>query len=351
MDSRYFSLKIVEWYEQHHRKLPWRETKDPYRIWLSEVILQQTRVNQGLPYYRKFEEKFPTIKDLANAREDEVLRLWQGLGYYTRARNLHKCAKEVVNTYGSKFPSSFNALKNLPGVGDYTASAIASISFLEPVAVVDGNVYRVLSRVFGLDKNISQTPGKKFFKDFATKLVSTTQPDIYNQAIMEFGAIQCTPKQPRCNECIFNESCIANYQGLQHILPVNIKAKKIKDRYFYYFVLMNKKGIAMKKRMDNDIWNGLYDFHMVETKRSRALSKIIRENHLLNELVTPGTPVLTTKQYKHVLTHQNIHAKFIMVNKVAACQNSELRFYSKKEIEKLPKPILIHRFLTDYNIL
>jgi A/G-specific adenine glycosylase len=352
MDSRYFSLKIVEWYELHHRKLPWRGIKDPYRIWLSEVILQQTRVNQGLPYYRRFEERFPTVTDLANASEEEILRLWQGLGYYTRARNLHKCAKEVVNTYGSQFPSSFKTLKNLPGIGDYTAAAIASIAFLEPVAVVDGNVFRVLSRVFGIDKNIAQPREKEFFKDLATKLVNITRPDIYNQAIMEFGAIQCTPKQPKCDECIFNTSCVANNHDLQHVLPVNIKAKKIKDRYFYYFVLTNKRGIAMKKRIDKDIWNGLYDFHMVETNRARGVAKIVREDHLLAKLLKPGTAVAMTKQYKHVLTHQNIHAKFITVNEVETlCQDTELRFYSKKEIEKLPKPMLIHRFLTDYNIL
>lgn len=352
MDKRYFSLKIVEWYEQHHRKLPWRETKDPYKIWLSEVILQQTRVSQGLPYYNQFVEKYPTVTDLARAKENEVLRLWQGLGYYTRARNLHKCAQKVVEDFNSRFPSSFIDLKKLPGIGEYTAAAIASISFQEPVAVVDGNVFRVLSRVFGINKNISSHEGKKFFRELANSLVSENQPDQYNQAIMEFGAVQCTPKQPKCIDCIFQNDCVAYQEDLQQMLPVNVRTKKSKNRYFYYFVLANKEGIAMKKREAGDIWQGLYDFHLVEAKRSKAVMAIMSECSDVKKILKKNDPLHVTKQYKHILSHQNIHAKFIVINDVKGLPRIDgLKFYSKKKIKELPKPILIHRFLSDYNIL
>lgn len=351
MDNRYFSLKLVEWYEQNHRKLPWRETKDPYKIWLSEVILQQTRVAQGLPYYEKFVARFPTVNDLAAAKEQEILRLWQGLGYYTRARNLHKCAKTLVSEHGGKFPSSFPMLKKLPGIGDYTAAAIASISFLEPVAVVDGNVFRVLSRVFGIEADIATLTGKKIFADLANELVSKSQPDIYNQALMEFGALHCTPKQPKCEHCIFQNSCEANKQGLQLLLPIKSKSKKSRKRYFYYFVLANKKGFAMKKRDGKDIWNGLYDFPAIEAKRSKSEKKLLADPSV-KKILTRKSPTFISKQYKHVLSHQNIHAKFIVIENLNELpKDSGLKFYSKKQIIDLPKPILIQRFLVDYNIL
>ncbi len=203
MDNRYFSDKVVEWYKLNKRDLPWRETQDPYKVWLSEIILQQTRVNQGMPYYLKFLETFPTIQALASATEHEVLRLWQGLGYYTRARNLHKCAKVVVSRYGGRFPDNFKSLLELPGVGEYTAAAIASFSFKEPVAVVDGNVFRVLARVFGIENEINSPEGKKVFTTLANSLISKKFPDFHNQAIMEFGAVHCVPKNPSCPTCHF----------------------------------------------------------------------------------------------------------------------------------------------------
>ncbi len=319
---------------------------------MSEVILQQTRVSQGLPYYNLFVQKYPTVTDLAQAREQEVLRLWQGLGYYTRARNLHKCAQEIVEDFDSSFPSSCSDLKKLPGIGEYTAAAIASISFMEPVAVVDGNVFRVLSRVFGVEKNISTPEGKQFFRELANSLVNNKQPDLYNQAIMEFGALQCIPRQPKCNECIFQDSCVASQQGLQQVLPVNSPPKKQRNRYFYYFVFANEKGIAMTRRETRDIWQGLYDFHLVETTRSQALSKIVSAHSFVKKILKRKNPSLVTKQYKHILSHQNIHAKFIVINDVEELPRMNgLKFYSKKKIKGLPKPILIHRFLTDHNIL
>src|SRR6185369_7763226 len=220
MRKDFFSSMIIDWYHANHRNLPWRATIDPYKIWLSEVMLQQTRVAQGLPYYERFVCSFPTVFDLAMATEQNVLRLWQGLGYYSRARNLHRCAKEVVEKFNGHFPNSFNELSKLPGIGDYTAAAIASIAFRQPVAVVDGNVYRVLARVFGIEKDITSGEGKKHFFSFANELINKERPDLFNQAVMEFGALHCVPKKPKCGECIFSKSCEANQRNLQAVLPI-----------------------------------------------------------------------------------------------------------------------------------
>jgi A/G-specific adenine glycosylase len=313
-------------------------------------MLQQTRVAQGLPYYESFVRHYPTINDLAKAKEQEVLRLWQGLGYYTRARNLHKCAKTIVSEYGGRFPESFLKLRKLPGIGDYTAAAIASISFLEPIAVVDGNVFRVLSRVFGIEKDISTPEGKKFFWNKANELIDKLRPDLYNQAIMEFGALHCTPKQPKCNDCIFGNICVARKNDLQLLLPVKSKAKKSRNRYFYYFVIASKRGIAMQKRSKKDIWQGLFDFYLVEKSRSNAIDKIIQEDLVAKKLIRKKSTPIVSKKYKHVLSHQNIHAKFVMIDS-DGIRSNDLRFYSKKQMADLPKPILIQRFLEDYNIL
>lgn len=353
MDSRYFSDKIVEWYEDNHRKLPWRDTKDPYKIWLSEIILQQTRVNQGLPYYQRFITAYPTVAKLAGAKEQDVLRLWQGLGYYTRARNLHKCAKTVVREYWGRFPCSFNELKKLPGIGDYTAAAIASIAFNEPVAVVDGNVFRVLSRVFGVEKEISSPEGKKFFFELANKVIDRHRPEKHNQAVMEFGALYCTPKQPGCDNCIFERTCVARKRGIQHELPFKAKSKPSRKRYFYYFVIGDGHSFAMKKRMGKDIWSGLYDFYLIEKNRATQVQKIIAEDKLLAKYEGNNAAVSVSPTYRHILSHQTILAKFITLlpGEKKFQTPSELRFYSKKRIHSLPKPVLIDKFLTDCKIL
>jgi len=355
MDSRYFSKKIAQWYEQNKRELPWRETKDPYFIWLSEIILQQTRVNQGLPYYKKFVEIFPTVQSLANAPEQRVLRLWQGLGYYSRARNLHKCAKQVVAHYNGQFPSSFEELKKLPGIGDYTAAAIASIAFGEQVAVVDGNVYRVLSRVFGIDTPTNTPQGKKIFFELASKLIPKENPDLFNQGIMEFGALYCTPKNPLCEECIFKSSCIARKNNLQGVLPLKNRIKKIRKRYFYYYVIQKGKSFMMKKREEKDIWHGLYDFYLVEKKRSYNPIKILEEDALLKKLAVHDPPegsIQVSDIYKHVLSHQIIFSRFIQITTSTKTVNgSGLKLFSLKKISHLPKPVLISRFLTDHQLL
>jgi A/G-specific adenine glycosylase len=351
MDIRYFSEKVVEWYEEHKRDLPWRNTVDPYKIWISEIILQQTRVNQGLPYYLRFLEKFPDVLSLASASEDEILRLWQGLGYYSRARNLHKCAKRVVSHHDGNFPGSYQILITLPGIGDYTAAAIASFSSREKVAVLDGNVFRVLSRIHGESLPINSVEGKKVFSTLAKELMGkAAAADIHNQAIMEFGALWCTPKQPRCEDCFFRKKCFAAANTMQDVLPVKLKQRKARKRYFNYFVVKKGESILMKKRLGKDIWNGLYDFYLIETSRSTKADTLISTDPFLDSMAQ-GISVVS-EEYKHVLSHQTIISKFIVLEGNANRVKEEaLEYYSLKKISDLPKPVLINRFLEDYNFL
>ncbi len=357
MNKSGFSKKIIEWYKENKRDLPWRDTKDPYPIWLSEIILQQTRVAQGLPYFQRFIEKFPTIHKLAAAKEQEVLRLWQGLGYYTRARNLHRCAKVIAEQHNGNFPDNFIDLQKLPGVGAYTAAAIASFAFLEPVAVVDGNVFRVLSRVFGVDHDVTSAEGKDLFSKKANELISREHPDLFNQAIMEFGATHCLPKNPGCEDCIFKRSCVALANGWQDRLPVKSKKIKVRKRYFYYLVIEQSKKVLMRKREDKDIWKGLYDFPMVETERPQKIEVIVRKADILSGLKEKLKFHSSSATYRHVLSHQLLYAKFIFItltakhSKAIDLKGSGVRFYSKAAMHKLPKPILVNRYLLESGIL
>ncbi|WP_242929443.1 A/G-specific adenine glycosylase [Pontibacter vulgaris] len=357
IDNQLFTKSIINWYEQHKRALPWRETTNPYFIWLSEVILQQTRVNQGLPYYLKFTEAYPTIQDLAAAPEDEVLRLWQGLGYYSRARNMHHTARQVVSEYGGNFPRSYNELLKLRGVGSYTAAAIASFAFREQVAVLDGNVFRVLARVYGLTEDIAAPASRKVFQQLADSLVPADTPDTFNQAIMEFGAIQCTPLMPDCMFCPLQQVCFAFNHGMVQELPVKSKAKAARQRYFHYFVFEWEGNYYMRKRLAGDIWQGLYDFYLFET-----LDKTLETEAILAELQAAGIEVkptqlrLPAKDYKHVLSHQKIGARFYLIKlksrlREEVMQEARLALYTANEIEQLPKPILINSYLKDENIL
>lgn len=352
MDKRYFSDKIVKWYENNKRALPWRDTSDPYKIWLSEIILQQTRVIQGLPYYNNFVSRYPTVTKLAAANEQEVLRLWQGLGYYTRARNLHKCARSVVDFHEGNFPGTFRELLSLPGIGEYTAAAIASIAFNEKVAVVDGNVFRVLSRLFGIDKPINSPEGKDVFAKLANDLIPEKNPGTHNQAIMEFGALFCTPKNPQCAACVFQKNCIAYNRQIQHLLPVKLKGKESKRRYFYYVVVEHKDHLLMKKREEKDIWTGLYDFHLIEKKRPVKFEKLLEEEPL-RQIAKNAEEIKTTKNYKHVLTHQTIFSRFIIVksSKRSVQPDKNHSFYSLHQISALPKPVLVSRFLNEHYVL
>lgn len=351
-----FSKKIINWYLEGHRDLPWRKTKDPYRIWLSEVMLQQTRVAQGLPYYKRFIKNFPTVNALAKAPSQKVLREWQGLGYYSRARNLHACAKDVVSHHMGKFPSSYEELLKLPGVGNYTAAAIASIAFNKPVAVVDGNVFRVLSRVFGIHEEITST-GKKIFEKKANELLDEKQPGLFNQAVMEFGALHCTPRSPNCEDCIFSSCCFARKTETQQLLPVKTRKSKPRNRYFTYFVITHNNKIALKKRGAGDIWNSLYDFYLTEQKRNLSIEKTIKNDPWLNEISKESEVGSDVYRSKHVLTHQNIHARFVKLDLPLKFKNDEvlkrskLKFYTPRQIRLLPKPVLISRFLTQKGIL
>ncbi|MBS1559477.1 MAG: A/G-specific adenine glycosylase [Bacteroidetes bacterium] len=348
MNQKKFSTTLLAWYHENARPLPWRQTNNPYKIWISEVILQQTRVAQGLPYYKKFVKKFPTVYDLAKATEQEVLHLWQGLGYYTRARNLHRCAQEVVEKYQGRFPVTFKELIKLPGIGSYTAAAIASLAFREVVAVVDGNVFRVLARFFGIDKDIASHEGKEYFFWLANKLISPTEPDIFNQALMEFGALHCLPQNPKCNACVFSSSCVAYQKSTQAELPVKRKKQKSKTRYFYYFIIKHKNKVLMRSRKEKDIWRGLYDFYLIETTRPANPMSLIKNDTLLKKL----TLLQAGKGAEQVLSHQKLKVRFIEMQPSFPLKiNSDLkknglRWFTINETKSLPKPVLINRYLS-----
>jgi A/G-specific adenine glycosylase len=353
VNKTFFSKRIISWYEENKRDLPWRLTRDPYKIWLSEIILQQTRVAQGLPYYQHFVENFPDVTSLANAKEDRVLRLWQGLGYYSRARNLHACAKKVRDQHDGIFPSTYEGLKELPGIGAYTAAAIASIAFGEPVAVVDGNVFRVLSRVFGIDKDISGNEGKNYFFKKANELIDHGRPDLFNQSMMEFGALHCTPKNPKCDSCIFMKTCFAYHHEQQHLLPVKSKKQAIKKRYFTYIIMECRSRLLLKKRQGKDIWNGLYEFFLIESARQVNVERLLQDYPEFNGMA----PDAVSSVYKHVLSHQHLITRFVWLNIAdeqrvkRLMKRNELTFYTKKQVANLPKPILLTRFLHDCNYL
>ena len=353
MDKRYFSDKIVKWYQNNKRNLPWRQTRNPYKIWLSEIILQQTRVNQGMPFYKRFIKEYPTVYALAAAREQEVLRLWQGLGYYSRARNLHKCAQSVVNDYDGKFPQRCDKLMGLPGIGEYTAAAIASIAFSIPSAVVDGNVFRVLSRVFGVDTIINSPQGKKEFTLLANELMCfAAEPSLHNQAMMEFGALNCTPKNPKCESCIFQKNCVAFHRNLQEHLPLKAKPKPSRKRYFYYIVMEHENSLLMRKRDQKDIWIGLFDFHLIEKNKPVKPEKILTED-VVKKIARSATEISISKSYKHILTHQTIFSRFIIIKtdqRIDPMQKNQC-FYSFPQIARLPKPVLVSRFLSEHYLL
>jgi A/G-specific adenine glycosylase len=351
LERNAFSENIIRWYGVNKRALPWRETQDPYKIWLSEVILQQTRVAQGLPYYEKFVEQYQSVEALANADEKEVLRLWQGLGYYSRARNMHATAKIIVQECGGVFPDNYKDLLKLKGIGPYTAAAIASFAFDEKVAVVDGNVYRVLARVFGIETDISSHEAKKVFGDLANELISEESPSTHNQAIMEFGATHCMPANPACMFCVFHYDCVANATGKQALLPVKSKKVKVKNRFFDYFVIEKDNRFLMNQRAEKDIWSGLYDFYLLEGKEKLAELEDI-ENDFLQNVLSKSIIKNVSENFKHILTHQRIEAKFwhlVLNDEVSIPEN--YHFYSLDEIEELPKPILIEKYLKGLNFL
>jgi len=351
MTNSSISQKIISWYKKYARDLPWRNTRDPYKIWLSEVILQQTRVNQGLPYYTKFVDKFPKIEDLANASEQEVLRLWQGLGYYSRARNLHACAKVICSNYGGVFPKTYQEILKLPGIGNYTAAAISSFAFDLPQPAIDGNVFRVLARIFGIEEDILAAKNRKIFEAYAKELMPVNDPATYNQAMMEFGAKQCKPKGPLCESCPVSIECYARKNKAQDRLPVKLKKTKVRKRNFYYLVIEHEGRFMMKKRKSGDIWQGLYDYPMIEEDK-------LSENAIQEKLGELGISkafnlVTESESYKHVLSHQVINAKFLHIKTdsenglLASEPDNKLNFYDIDEVDDLPKPVLVSRYLNE----
>ncbi|MFQ3575341.1 MAG: A/G-specific adenine glycosylase [Cytophagales bacterium] len=333
-----FSLKIQDWYLKLKRDLPWRETKDPYKIWLSEIILQQTRVAQGLPYYMNFVENYPDVISLSKAPVEEVMRLWQGLGYYSRCRNMHETAKIIVEKYDAQFPNQFSELIKLKGIGDYTAAAISSFSSQEAVAVLDGNVYRVLSRYFGILDDVSSTKTKKVFLEIASQVLDISKPDLHNQAIMEFGAIQCTPKRSKCKTCPLIETCYAFNHNMVDKLPVKLKKTRLREMNLFYAVLIENNRILMKERTGekNNIWKGLFDFPEISKEQFDHYVKL--------------NPKLKTVTYQHQLTHRKLNLNF-MVSPVHLSDLNlvEGKFYDFSEVENLPKPIVIDRFIKELN--
>ncbi|WP_417942638.1 A/G-specific adenine glycosylase [Flavobacterium sp. RS13.1] len=339
-----FHNTLINWYLQNKRDLPWRNTVNPYHIWLSEIMLQQTRVVQGMPYFFSFTNEFPTVFDLANADEEKVLKLWQGLGYYSRARNLHETAQYIANDLKGIFPTTYNDLLKLKGVGEYTAAAIASFSYNEAVPVVDGNVFRVLSRYFDIESDIALPATKKEFTALAYELMPKENPAIFNQAIMEFGALQCVPKSPDCSVCVFNDSCLALKKKKVDTLPVKSKKLKITNRFFNYLVLEDDLGNTLiQKRTSKGIWHNLYEFPLLETDKIvdfDFVSRIIREEILSSYTIT-GVEECSHATVIHKLSHQHLHIQFWKV-KISDILSNGLNC---NELKEFPFPIVIYNFI------
>lgn len=343
---------LFKWYYQNKRELPWRATKNPYFIWISEIILQQTRVIQGYSYYNRFIETFPDIQSLASAEQQDVLKIWQGLGYYSRARNIHFAAKQIVNEYNGIFPNEFEKIINLKGIGEYSAGAIASLAFKLPYPAIDGNVQRVIARLYGISKPINSSKGKKEIYNIVYKLIDKNNPDIFNQSLIELGALVCKPKNPECITCPLIEYCFAFKNQIQFELPLKIKLKKPKDRYFYYFVFQlnenNQKFIYINKRLEDDIWKNLFDFPIYESKSAsnlndEILSKVTQISGHSDFIIKKiGNPI------KHQLTHQTIYAYFIDIELLNIIKITAA--FEKIPINKLsqfPFPKLIESYILE----
>ncbi len=343
-----FSFNLLQWYALNKRDLPWRKTINPYYIWLSEIILQQTRVKQGLPYYLKFVKAFPKVQDLALADEDKVLKLWQGLGYYSRARNLHFSAKFILENHNGKFPNNYEEILSLKGVGLYTAAAISSFSFQLPFAVVDGNVIRVLSRVFGIATPFDSTEGKKQFQLLAQDLLDKKNPAEHNQAIMEFGALQCVPKSPKCESCPFNNECIAFNTNEILNLPIKSHKIKVKDRYLNFLVVNQKQQILLGKK-NNGIWQGLYEFPFLEFKNNLSEDEVLKSAEWLG-VFGKSKPIISSisEEYIHKLSHQKIHAKFWELE-LESLKFDGFQIVERSDLKKYPVSALIQKYLVAYN--
>lgn len=345
-DKKYFVKQLLQWNKmQNKRPMPWKGEKDPYKIWLSEVILQQTRVEQGWDYYNRFVSNFPSIKKLAAASEDKVFKLWEGLGYYTRCKNLIATAKFISNEKQGKFPDSYEEILSLKGIGPYTAAAIASFAFNLPHAVVDGNVFRVLSRFFGIDTPIDSTTGKKLFTKLAEALLDKKLPGIYNQAIMDFGAVICKPQNPLCTGCPLQTRCTAHLEEKVYLLPVKNSKLIKKQRWLYYLIVAYNSKIYVRKRGPKEIWENLYEFVLLETDQSFSLEEIKKSQLFRNiEGKNKATILHVSEMYKQQLTHQTIYGNFIQLTVNNEPPLKDYKAVSYMQLNKLPFP----KFITGY---
>ena len=345
-----FHKILSDWYKHNKRDLPWRSNHNPYYVWISEIILQQTRVDQGTEYFLRFIERFPNIESLATASENEVLKMWQGLGYYSRARNLHFASTQIMTDFGGLFPNTFNEILKLKGVGDYTAAAIASIAFGLPHAAIDGNVYRVLSRIFGIATPTDSSQGKKQFGELAMQLIDKQYPGNYNEALMEFGALQCVPRNPDCPNCPFQLQCIALQKSEITTLPVKSNKIRIRHRYFNYLYLKHDQSIFLEKREEKDIWQNLYQFPLIESPNAITIEELI-EHEQFKTMFNKDQIVIesVSGEITHLLSHQKLHVKFIEISTLKPDQNQGWIKIVPETLPEYPIPKLIDNFLMEKN--
>lgn len=339
-----FGNSLIEWYAVHRRELPWRDTTNPYLIWISEIILQQTRVAQGYDYFLRFIRRFPDVASLAAAAEDEVMKYWQGLGYYSRARNLHEAARSMNGV----FPVTYEGVRALKGVGDYTAAAICSFAYNMPYAVLDGNVYRVLSRYFGIDTPIDSTEGKKLFASLAQEMLDVSRPSLYNQAIMDFGAMQCTPQSPACMFCPLAETCQALHEGRVQQLPVKQHKTKTKNRFFNYIYVRMGRYTFIHKRTEDDIWKNLFELPLIETGADWSEEEFLASPDFISLIAEGDVPEVRSvcRGVKHVLSHRIIYANFYEVTLPESSRSfSAFQRIRREDLEQYAVPRLIHQFL------
>lgn len=339
---------LLEWYNKYKRELPWRESKDPYLIWISEIILQQTRVAQGYDYYVRFVKRFPNVQTLSEASEEEVLKYWQGLGYYSRARNLHAAAHTIMSQFGGVFPDRYEDVLSLKGIGTYTAAAIVSFAWNQPYPVVDGNVFRVLTRLYAIDTPIDTAKGKKTVTDIASSLIDIKCAGLFNQAIMEFGALQCTPSAPLCGTCPFSHLCHAFAEGNPGAYPVKKNKVKVRDRYFNYFHIIYKNGLFIHRRKGKDIWQGLFELPLIETESLVELPDLYSSDAFQALFSNSGdwTLLESVLNVKHVLSHQILYTSFYRVEISDPTALKEQYLYiSFNELEQYAIPRLIHQYL------
>lgn len=353
--SKNFSATLLRWHKKNERELPWKKTNDAYTIWLSEIILQQTRIVQGTPYYLRFVKSFPTVHHLAKAKEDDVMKLWQGLGYYSRARNLHATAKIISKDFEGEFPASFVELKKLKGIGEYTAAAISSFAFNLPHAVVDGNVFRALARIFGIEKDILSNEAKKYFTELANELLDKKNPAAFNQAMMDFGAMVCKPQNPLCENCPFAKNCFALQKNKVNELPVKAAAEKLKKRYFNFIIIKTERGFLIEKREGNDIWKGLYQFPLIETKKKISIGELMKQDEwkkLFSKNNLPDGSQVSVKQTSNwetqLLSHQKLFVRFVEVKDLSRklkVGSQQQKFLTKTTFKKFSFPKIIVDFL------